>query len=125
MGASHPRYGPRKASRWVSKPAAAPEQAKYATWSRRSRYSVLWMITGRASPGDGTSTSPVLKFRWKLVASSPASQRQNSTPANTRRSAAVRRRFATVSCQVSSVAPGGTKNRVSASTPFQAEEMIV
>ena len=42
-GASQPRYGPRKASRWVSKPASGSEQAKKAKWSRRSRYSVLWI----------------------------------------------------------------------------------
>jgi len=58
---------------------------------------------------SSTSTSPIEKLRWKFVASSHASHRQNSTALNSESEAGSSRWFEIRVCQTSSVSPGGTK----------------
>ena len=56
-----------------------------------------------------TSASPIDKLRWKFVASSQASHRQNSTAENNERLAGVVRSLRIVTCQISSVSPRGNE----------------
>ena len=72
-----------------------------------------------------TSTSPIERLRWKLVASSNASQRQNSTALNSDSWALDGRWLVTVARQISSVSPSGTRYVVSTSMPDRVEPMTV
>jgi hypothetical protein len=72
-----------------------------------------------------TSTSPMERFRCRFVASSHASQRQNSTALNSDSWATVSRRLVIRDLQISTVSPSGTKYSVSTSMPARRELMIV
>src|SRR5450631_4166262 len=71
------------------------------------------------------STSPMLKLRWKLVPSSCASHRQNSTHENADTAAGVSRSLVTESCQISRFSSSGTKYRVLAEMPWYLDPMVV
>ena len=74
---------------------------------------------------SSTSTSPIEKLRWKFVASSCASHRQNSTALNSDSRAGSSRWLAIRVRQISSVSPSGTKYSVSASIPSRREPITV
>ena len=85
---------------------------------------VLGRVVDDASSAT-TSTSPIERLRWKLVASSKASQRQNSIALNSDRRAAEGRWLVTVARQISRVSPSGTKYGVSTSMPARRDPMTV
>ena len=65
------------------------------------------------------------RLRWKFVASSWASHRQNSTAPNSDTRAGVGRSLVTRVRQTSSVSPGGTRYVVSARIPPRLAAMTV